>query len=55
MSASKIFGALLWSIGAAIIVIYSSWVALQLVSILWQDSISSYGAKSHHDEITITD
>ena len=39
MSASKIFGALLWSIGAAIIVIYSSWVALQLVSILWQDSM----------------
>jgi len=32
MSASKIFGALLWLLGAAIIVVYSSWAALQLVS-----------------------
>jgi hypothetical protein len=32
MSSSKIFGALVWLIGVAIIVIYSSWVALQLVS-----------------------
>lgn len=52
MSASKIFGALLWFLGAAIIVIYSSWVALQLVS--KQSKIASIIAP-HHDDFTLTD
>ena len=56
MSASKIFGALLWLLGAAIIVVYSAWVALQLVSKLTEKwSSHCWPAALPNDDITIPD